>query len=308
MGTDPTPVPGPGWLLEGFADFLTFERGLSDRSVRAYHGDVERMSAWFGARGVPGPHHLRHTELREWVFHLKDQGLAPASIRRALSSVRSYFAYLLGEGVLEADPSELLESPRSWRTLPSVLSREEAVRLVESPPEGHPMHWRDRAILELLYGTGMRVSELTELTLGRLDLEERLVLVVGKGSRERLLPFGEPAGIALGRYLREVRPTLERGESQGALFLNRRGTGLTRMSVWNLVREGASRAGVERSVSPHTLRHSFATHLLEGGADLASVQELLGHADISTTQIYTHLDREHLRNVHRNHHPRARHP
>lgn len=308
MGTDTTPAPGPEWLLEGFADFLTFERGLSDRSVRAYHGDVERMAAWFGARGVFGPGALRHPDLREWVFHLKDQGLAPASIRRALSSVRSYFAYLLGEGVLEVDPTELLESPRSWRTLPNVLSREEAVRVLEAPAEAHPMHWRDRAILELLYGTGMRVSELTELALGRLDLEERLVLVLGKGSRERLLPFGEPAAVALDRYLRDVRPGLDRGESEGALFLNRRGTRLTRMSVWTLVRESASRAGVERAVSPHTLRHSFATHLLEGGADLASVQELLGHADISTTQIYTHLDREHLRKVHQAHHPRARRP
>jgi integrase/recombinase XerD len=298
--------PGPEWRLELFADYLSFERGLSDRSVRAYFGDVERMARWFSARGVRDPARLRHPELREWIFHLKDSGLAPASIRRALSSLRSYFTFLLEEGALEADPTELLESPRSWRTLPTILSREEAVRLVESPPEAHPMYWRDRAILELLYATGMRVSELTELTMARLDLEERLVLVVGKGSRERLLPFGEPAAVALGRYLHNVRPELDRGEAGGAVFLNRRGVGLTRMTVWNLVREAADRTGVERRVSPHTLRHSFATHLLEGGADLAAVQELLGHADISTTQIYTHLDREHLRTVHRIHHPRAR--
>jgi integrase/recombinase XerD len=167
------------------------------------------------------------------------------------------------------------------------------------------MAWRDRSILELLYATGMRVSELTQLTLGRLDLENRLVLVVGKGSRERVLPFGEPAARSLGRYLRDVRPALDRGAAEGALFLNRRGTRFTRMSVWTLVQTSARRAGVEKRVSPHTLRHSFATHLLEGGADLAAVQDLLGHADIATTQIYTHLDREHLRRVHRAFHPRS---
>ena len=291
--------------LELFADYLTFERGLSDRSVKAYFGDVERMSEWLAARGHTDPAALRHTDLREYVFHLKDAGLAPSSIRRALSSLRSYFTFLLEEGALDVDPTELLESPRSWRNLPTVLNREEAARLVEAPDPDGPMAWRDRSILELLYATGMRVSELTQLTLGRLDLEDRLVLVLGKGSRERVLPFGEPAARALGRYLRDVRPVLDRGNTEGALFLNRRGTRFTRMSVWTLVQTSARRAGVEKKVSPHTLRHSFATHLLEGGADLAAVQDLLGHADIATTQIYTHLDREHLRHVHRVFHPRS---
>jgi len=293
-----------GFRLELFADYLAFERGLSDRSVRAYFGDVERMAAWFAARETADPSLIRHVELREYVFHLKDSGLAPSSIRRALSSIRSYFTFLLEEGALDVDPTELLESPRSWRTLPTVLSREDAVRIVEAPDPDAPMAWRDRSILELLYATGMRVSELTELSLSRLELEDRIVLVLGKGRRERMLPFGDPAAVALSRYLREVRPGLDRGQAEGAIFLNRRGTRLTRMSVWTLVRESARRAGIEKRVSPHTLRHSFATHLLEGGADLAAVQDLLGHADISTTQIYTHLDREHLRNVHRRFHPR----
>jgi integrase/recombinase XerD len=295
----------PAFRLELFADFLTFERGLSDRSVQAYFGDVERMATWLTARGLTDPVALRHTDLREYVFHLKDDGLAPSTIRRALSSLRSYFTFLLEEGALDVDPTELLESPRSWRNLPTVLSQEEAGRIVEAPdPEG-PMVWRDRSILELLYATGMRVSELTQLTLTRLDMEERLVLVLGKGSRERVLPFGEPAARALERYLRDIRPGLDRGASDGALFLNRQGTRLTRMSVWTLVQTSAHRAGIEKKVSPHTLRHSFATHLLEGGADLAAVQDLLGHADITTTQIYTHLDREHLRSVHRAFHPRS---
>ncbi len=297
-------VPDP-YRLELFADFLSFERGLSARSVEAYQGDVERLVDWLRLRGLEEPDAITHGDLRDYVFHLKDAGRAASSIRRALSSIRTYFTFLLEEGGIHTDPTELLESPRSWRTLPTVLSAAEVERLLEAPDPGSPTFWRDRAILELLYATGMRVSELTELTLSRVFLDERLVQVLGKGSRERLLPYGEPAARALDRYLREVRPVLDRGKGEGAVFLNRRGTRLTRMSVWTLVRGSAARGSVEKRVSPHTLRHSFATHLLEGGADLAVVQDLLGHADIGTTQIYTHLDREHVRAVHRKHHPRA---
>jgi integrase/recombinase XerD len=290
---------------ELFADYLMFERGLSDRTVRAYHGDVERLIDWLTARAVDDPSRITHLELREYIFHLKDSGLAPASIRRALSSVRAYASFLLEEGAIEADPTELLESPRAWRRLPTVLDRAEVVRLLESPdPEGR-VYWRDRAILELLYATGVRVSELTGLRLADLDGDERLLRVLGKGARERLVPFGGAAERALRRYLCDVRVRLDRGAGEGRLFLNQRGKPLTRMAVWHLVREGAAKAGIRKSVSPHTLRHTFATHLLEGGADLVAVQELLGHADISTTQIYTHLDRDYLRDVHRRYHPRA---
>ncbi len=303
---DPSgPASEPGFRLGWFADFLSFERGLSDRSARAYLGDVERLTAWLEGQGVTSPGQVTQAHLRGYVFHLKDSGLAPASIRRALSAVRSYFAFLVEEGAVGTDPTELLEPPRSWRTLPTVLTPVEVERMLGSVDPESPVHWRDRAILELLYATGMRVSELTELTLPRLDLPERLVQVLGKGARERLLPFGEPAARALERYLREVRPGLERGKSGGRIFLNRRGTGLTRMTVWTLVANAARAAGIEKKVSPHTLRHSFATHLLEGGAGLDVVQDLLGHADIATTQVYTHLDREHLRQVHRAHHPRG---
>jgi integrase/recombinase XerD len=290
---------------ELFADYLMFERGLSDRTVRAYHGDVERLIDWLTARAVDDPSRITHLELREYIFHLKDSGLAPASIRRALSSVRAYASFLLDEGAIEADPTELLESPRAWRRLPTVLDRAEVVRLLESPdPEGK-VYWRDRAILELLYATGVRVSELTGLRLADLDGDERMLRVLGKGARERLVPFGGAAEGALRRYLADVRVRLDRGAGEGRLFLNQRGKPLTRMAVWHLVREGAAKVGIRKSVSPHTLRHTFATHLLEGGADLVAVQELLGHADISTTQIYTHLDRDYLRDVHRRYHPRA---
>jgi integrase/recombinase XerD len=294
-----------GYLMERFADFLAFERGLSDRTLEAYRRDLTRLIAFLEARGTHGAGDVTHLQLRDWVYDLKDAGLAPSSIRRAQSAVRTYFAFLVGEGILESDPSERLEAPRVWRRLPGVLSRLEVERLVEAPDPDHALYWRDRAMLEMLYATGVRVSELVGMTLPSLDLEEGIVLVFGKGSKERLVPVGGAARRATQRYLAEVRPRLDRGQSQGSVFLNARGGSLTRMAVWNVVKEASERAGVKTRVSPHTLRHTFATHLLEGGADLAAVQELLGHADISTTQIYTHVDREYLKDVHRRFHPRA---
>jgi integrase/recombinase XerD len=296
--------------FEQFQDYLTFERGLSDRTVSAYRRDLKRWAAFMDARGIAGPGAVTPGDLRGWVFGLKEAGLAATSIRRAQSAVRTYYGFLLAEGVVEADPTERLESPRLGRRLPDFLTRDETDRLLESPNPDDPLHWRDRAILELLYATGMRVSELSDLPLSSLDLDEGFLTVFGKGAKERLVPVGEPALRALGRYLRETRPGLEagRGKSKGRVFLNRRGTPLSRVAVWRIVKEAARRAGIRRKVSPHTLRHTFATHLLEGGADLAAVQELLGHADISTTQIYTHVDREYLRDVHRRYHPRARGP
>jgi integrase/recombinase XerD len=291
--------------LEQFADFLWFERGLSDRTIRAYHRDLDRLLEYLAHRGVGEPEAVTHLDLREYVYYLKDRGLAATSIRRALSAIRTYFAFLLSEGVLDADPTERLETPQTWRRLPSVLSREETDRLLEAPDRNRPLYWRDRAILEFLYATGVRVSELIALRVRNLDLDEGFATVFGKGSKERLVAVGSAAGLALTRYLERVRPRLDKGEGEGAVFLNHRGRPLTRMAVWNLVKDAAQRAGIHKAVSPHTLRHTFATHLLEGGADLAAVQDLLGHADISTTQIYTHVDREYLRDVHRKYHPRG---
>jgi integrase/recombinase XerD len=291
--------------FEQFQDYLTFERGLSDRTLSAYRRDLARWVAHLLERGVETPSQVTPGDLREWVFALKDAGLAPSSIRRAQSAVRTYFAFLLAEGAVDVDPTERLESPRMGRRLPDVLSREEVDRLLAAPDPDAWLHWRDRAILELLYASGVRVSELVELPLSALDLEEGFITVFGKGSKERLVPVGEPALRAVRRYLAEVRPKLDRGAGKGRVFLNARGAPLSRTAVWSLVKESARRVGITRKVSPHTLRHTFATHLLEGGADLAAVQELLGHADISTTQIYTHVDREYLRDVHRRCHPRA---
>ncbi len=291
--------------FEQFEDYLTFERGLSDRTVAAYLRDLRRWVEAMVGGGASKPADVTAALLREWIFGLKDAGLAATSIRRAQSAVRTYYGFLLSEGVLDVDPTERLESPKVVRKLPEHLTKEEVERFLDAPDPDQPLYWRDRAMLELLYATGMRVSELVELPISSLDLDDAFVTVFGKGSKERLIPVGAPALRAVHRYLTEVRPGLERGQGQGRVFLNARGRPIGRTAVWALVKESARRAGIGKTVSPHTLRHTFATHLLEGGADLAAVQELLGHADISTTQIYTHVDREYLRDVHRKYHPRG---
>ncbi len=293
------------FLLEPFADFLTLEQGSSGRTVEAYRRDVERLAAFAATRGARRPLDLGHALLRDFVFELKDLGLAPASIRRNVSAVRTYFRFLLGEGHLVRDPSERLEAPKRWRELPDVLTADEVGRLLAAPSLDEPLAFRDRAMLELAYGAGLRVSEWIALGVRDLALDEGVVRVFGKGGKERLVPVGRPAIGAVAIYVRELRPKLERGAGKGILFLNARGEPLTRMGAWKILRKYVGQAGLEKHVSPHTLRHSFATHLLEGGADLRAVQEMLGHADISTTQIYTHVDREYLRTVHRQYHPRA---
>jgi integrase/recombinase XerD len=295
----------PEFRLEPFVDYLSFERGLSERTLSAYQHDLEKLISFLEDRGRSGPETISSQDLREFIFSVKEAGLSASSIRRLLSSVRVYFAFLLEEGVMEADPSERLESPRAWKKLPEALSVDEVTGILEAPDPDHSMYWRDRGILEVLYATGVRVSELVELRISDLDLEEGICSVFGKGSKERLVPLGGPACRSLTRYLEQVRPRLDSGKGEGKVFLNHRGGPLSRASVWEMVKKYAARAGVRARVSPHTFRHSFATHLLEGGADLAAVQELLGHADISTTQIYTHVDRDYLREVHRTFHPRG---
>jgi integrase/recombinase XerD len=295
----------PAFRMESFLDYLTFERGLSDRTLSAYSRDLEKLFGFLSSRGVRGPEGIDSGSLREFVISLKEGGLAASSIRRTISSLKSYFTFLLEEGVLTSDPSERLESPKVGRKLPDVLTVKEVNGILDAPDPEHLLYWRDRSILEVLYATGIRVSELLDLRLGNLEMEEGVCTVFGKGSKERMVPLGGPAIRALERYLRQVRPELDQGKGEGVVFLNSKGRPLSRMAIWGLVRRSSQAAGIVRKVSPHTFRHSFATHLLEGGADLVAVQELLGHADISTTQIYTHVDREYLREVHRTFHPRG---
>ncbi len=293
------------FLLERFSDFLALEQGASPRTSEAYRRDVARLTTYVSVKGAAGPSDISSRMLREFVYHLKDLGLAPASIRRNVSSVRTYFRFLLADGHVVRDPSERLETPKRWRSLPDVLSVDEVNRLLTAPSLDEPLAFRDRALLELAYGAGLRVSEWITLAVRDVLFEEGLVRVFGKGSKERLVPIGRSAIGAVAIYLRELRPQLERGEGKGILILNARGRPLTRMGAWKMLRHHVEKAQITKHVSPHTLRHSFATHLLEGGADLRAVQEMLGHADISTTQIYTHVDREYLRAVHKQFHPRG---
>jgi integrase/recombinase XerD len=290
--------------LETFHDYLSLEQGASRLTSEAYGRDLARFAVYAHIKGAHTVQEVSATTLRNYLYHLKDLGLAPASIRRNVSAIRTYFKFLMDEGLVVRDPSERLEAPKRWRTLPDVLSVEEVTRLLEAPSLDEPLVFRDRAMLELAYGAGLRVSEW--ITIGVKDIlyDEGLVRVFGKGAKERLIPIGRKALADIAIYERELRPRLERGQGKGVLFLNARGTPLTRMGAWKILRKYVERAQISKNVTPHTLRHSFATHLLEGGADLRAVQEMLGHADISTTQIYTHVDREYLRTVHKQFHPR----
>jgi integrase/recombinase XerD len=293
------------FLIPRFLDFIALEEGLSRLTQNAYEKDLTRFAEYADAKGAKAPLDVTARLLREFVYHLKDLGLSPASIRRNVSAIRTYYRFLIGDGIVVRDPSERLETPKRWRELPDVLSVEEIKKLLAAPTLDDNMVFRDRALLELAYGAGLRVSEWITLTVRDLLFEEGLVRVFGKGSKERLVPIGRSAIGALAVYLRELRPKLEKGEGKGILFLNARGKPLTRMGAWKILRGYVERAEITKHVTPHTLRHSFATHLLEGGADLRAVQEMLGHVDISTTQIYTHVDREYLRQVHRSYHPRG---
>ncbi|HET7615151.1 MAG TPA: site-specific tyrosine recombinase XerD [Gemmatimonadaceae bacterium] len=293
------------FYTERFDDYLALEQGASVQTSRAYKLDIARFVTYAKVKGASAPSEVGARMLREYVYHLKDLGLSPASIRRNVSAVRSYFKFLVGEGHVVRDPSERLETPKRWRTLPEVLGVQEVEKLLAAPSLDEPLAFRDRAMLELAYGAGLRVSEWISLSVRDVMLRDHLVRVFGKGAKERLVPIGRRAIGAVAIYLRELRPNLEKGEGKGVLFLNARGQPLSRMGAWKILRKYVDQAGITKPVSPHTLRHSFATHLLEGGADLRAVQEMLGHVDISTTQIYTHVDREYLRTVHRQFHPRA---
>ena len=291
--------------LEGFRDYLALEAGNSPHTVESYLRDLRRMGEFARSKGVRSPAGLTRALLRDFVFLLKDIGLSPATIRRSVSAIRTYFSFLLAEGQVKSDPSDRLESPARWRKLPEVLTVPEIEAMLKAPGIDAALAWRDRALLELGYGAGLRVSEICGLGLQDLLLDEGLVRVFGKGGKERLVPLGRQSIGVISIYLQNLRPALDRGRSRGRVVLNVRGEPLSRVGAWGVVKKAAEQANVTRRVTPHTLRHSFATHLLEGGADLRAVQEMLGHADLSTTQIYTHVDREYLRSVHRQFHPRA---
>ncbi len=299
---------GREFYLELFEEYVRIDRGLSAATVGAYTSDVVQLVEFLRDRGFESPQGVDVADLREFVYELKNRSLEPRTIGRKLSALRSYFGFLQTLDVIDSDPCELLVGPKIGRALPTVLSETEVERLLDPPETDDALAVRDWAILEFMYATGVRISELVTLRVRDVDLEERLVKVRGKGSKERIVPFGGAAVEALIVYLRESRPALaQAGERPPAatLFVSRRGRRLTRKGAWGIVKRRVLEAGIQSRVTPHTLRHTFATHLLQGGADVAAVQEMLGHADISTTQIYTHLDRSYLREVHQRYHPRA---
>jgi integrase/recombinase XerD len=303
--TGTVPDVDRAFRVEAFQDYLGLELGSSALTVSSYTHDVRRFAAYATSHSVSVPDGVSENLLRQFIYHLKDIGLAPSSIRRQISTIRSYYRFLIGEGHAAVDPSDRLEMPKAWRRLPDVLTHEDVEALLSAPGANERLAWRDRALLEVGYGTGVRASELVGLSVSDVWHDDALVRVLGKGAKERLVPVGRRALGATALYVREIRPLLDHGKTQGRLFLNSRGTPLSRVGAWGIVKRCATRAGIDKRVTPHTLRHTFATHLLEGGADLRAVQEMLGHADLSTTQIYTHVDRDYLRTVHQTYHPRA---
>jgi integrase/recombinase XerD len=294
------PDPALGTAIEAFLGELRVERGLSPLTVSAYRRDLAQFAGAAGSRWRSDPE-----PVRDFVNALRRDGRRASTQARKVAAIRSFYGFALREGIAERDVAALLDAPRPGSYLPEVLDPDEVVRILDAPPANQPVGIRDRAILELLYACGLRVSELTGLDTDRLDLPGLQVRVIGKGNRERRVPMGEEARERLHRYLSGPRAAWTAGRPGPAVFVSQRGVRLARESVWRLVRHWAEAANVPGRVSPHTFRHSFATHLLEGGADLRVVQTLLGHASISTTQLYTHLTGERLREVYTRAHPRA---
>ncbi|MEJ5186623.1 MAG: site-specific tyrosine recombinase XerD [Candidatus Geothermincolales bacterium] len=292
-------------LVREFLLFLRVEKGLSPRTLEAYGRDLERFVRYARRVGADKPEDLDRAQLTDFLAFLAEEGLSLRSVARATAAVRRFHRFLVEEGRGQGYAALDLHYPRYVRKLPRVISQSEVERLLEQPFPRDPAGLRDRAILETLYATGMRVSELVGLDLDDLDLGEAEVRVMGKGSRERVVPLGSKALAALEDYLREGRPALVRSSVQRALFLNSRGRRLSRQWVWEILKARAERVGLGDKVTPHTLRHSCATHLLERGADLRYIQELLGHASIGTTQVYTHVSKERIREVYLRAHPRA---
>ncbi|NKB68059.1 MAG: site-specific tyrosine recombinase XerD [Candidatus Latescibacteria bacterium] len=304
--TDISPaVPSLIDLLLGFLDAMVRQKGLSNNTVEAYRRDLQRYIEALAGHDVDHPEHIRPEHITQLLDRLRDEGLSPATLARNLSSIRRFHSFLLVEGVTRQDPSAGVAPPKLERRLPDFIAVEEMERLLQSPSTDEPLGLRDRAIVELLYASGMRVSELIALQKPNLMTESSLVRIVQRNGRPRLVPIGRQAILYADKYLNEVRPQIARADADSTVFLNAQGRALSRMSIWKIIRTAADKAGLDKPISPHTLRHSFAAHLLAGGAHLRDIQELLGHTDINTTQIYSHIDSKYLKDIHRAYHPRG---
>jgi integrase/recombinase XerD len=291
-------------LTDDFLHHLAVERGLASNTLIAYGRDLAKFSR-FLARKAKDPRHVRQGEIDEFARDLSRQGLSAKSVARALNAVRMFYRFLIAEKIVSLDPTAQVKAPRTWKTLPRFLTLGEVDNLLAAPDGASPLGGRDAAMLELLYATGIRVSELVSLRLRDVNLDAGVLSCMGKGRKERMVPLSRAAIGRLREYLETARPALQKSRNVAALFLNRRGGSMTRQGFWKILKAYGASIGLRGKLSPHVLRHSFATHLLERGADLRSVQVMLGHADISTTQIYTHVNRERLKRVYKDFHPRA---
>jgi len=302
-------------LKEAIGDFLNYlvvEKGFSENTVAAYHNDLNQLAGFAGVEATRQGYPLswqsfRRQEMLSYLLNLKERKYAPTTVARKLAAAKSFFNFMVAEGIIKDNPIKDVGSPKLGKSLPKPISISHVRRLLEQPAKlSTPEARRDKAMLELLYASGMRVSELISLNLGDVDTKSDSVRCFGKGHKERIIPIYQQAALTVEEYIMGARPQLEHGETERALFLNRRGERLTRQGFWQILKAYAKSAGLEADITPHTLRHSFATHMLSGGADLRSVQELLGHANISTTQVYTHLTTEHIRRAYEKSHPRAK--
>jgi len=293
-------------LIDTFLNYLSVERSLSKNTIVSYRHDLRKYIKYLEGHKIASLSNTSTKHITEFMFSLKDAGLSSTSIARNLAAIKVFYRFLLRERILKVDPTSILDSPKLWKRIPDVLSLPEIEALIGAANLRQNQGIRDRAILELMYATGLRASELVSLKSSDLNLDVGFLRCLGKGSKERIVPLGKEAIVCVQRYLEKARPKLLKGSSDSPiLFLSRLGKKISRQSLWKLIKRYARIARIKKDIRPHTLRHSFATHLLERGADLRSVQEMLGHADISTTQIYTHVDKNRLKTIHKMFHPRA---
>jgi integrase/recombinase XerD len=291
--------------VDEYLNYLAVEKGVSLNTLEAYSRDLNRFIEFAENKGIDSIKHISSDDIISMLGDLRSNGLVANSINRSLAAIRGFYKYLLREKIVSENPVANIELAKVWMRLPDTLSREEMSLLLDQPDVNTILGCRDTAMLELMYATGIRVSELVSLSMNNVNWQMGYLIVMGKGSKERIVPIGKTSCDWLNKYAEKVRPRLLKGNSTNTIFLNRSGSGLSRQGFWKIVRKYAKRSGLLKKVHPHTFRHSFATHLLEGGADLRSVQVMLGHSDISTTQIYTHITRERLKDIHRKYHPRG---
>lgn len=291
-------------LIEAFLEYLSVERGFSRNTISSYRLDLRTYCSFLKGRGVDSFSRVTRNDISDFMLAQKDKGISANSISRRLAAIKTFHKFLVRERILKTDPGSLVDSPRLWKKIPETLSAQEVDALLGQPSLRTTQGVRDKAILETFYATGMRVSEITNLRRDNVNLEVGFLRCIGKGNKERVIPLGRKAMISIQRYLQTARPRLLKNKESGLLFVSRLGRAISRQSLWKIIKKYARQARIKKPIRPHILRHSFATHLLERGADLRSVQEMLGHANISTTQIYTHINKERLKAIHKMFHPR----